>query len=110
MAYFHQNIDSLIGIFLILIAICILIFPPRFGSTFYGVTTKWTLKNETIWATGQKLFAVSIIIIGLIFFVIGTFKLREGIPSFTMVVLLFLLWALSKYSVHRILERKYPSF
>jgi uncharacterized membrane protein len=78
MRYFHQNIDSLVGIFLI--AICIFIFPPKFGSTFYGVTTKWTLKNETIWAVGQKLFAISIIIIGLIFFVIGNFNLREGIP------------------------------
>ena len=108
MIYFQQNIDILIGIFLIIFSICTFIFPPRFGNIFYGITTKWTLKNETIWAAGQKLFAISIIIIGLIFFVVGNFKLREGVPSFSMVLLLIGLWSLSKYFVHKILERKYP--
>ena len=108
MSYFYQNIDILIGIFLILIATCTFIFPPKFGNVFYGVTTKWTLKNETVWAAGQKLFAISIIIIGLIFFVIGKLNLREDVPSFSMVLLLIGLWSLSKYFVHKILERKYP--
>lgn len=66
------------------------------------------LKNETIWAAGQKLFAISILIIGLVFLVIGILKLRTDIPSFAMVLLLIVLWSLSKYFVHKILERKYP--
>jgi uncharacterized membrane protein len=107
MTYFQQNIDILVGLLFILIAISILIFPPRFGNSFYGITTKWTIKNETVWLAGQKLFAISMIIIGLIFFVIGNIKLREDIPSFSMVLLLFGLWTLSKYFVHKILERKY---
>ena len=108
MTFFHQNIDLLIGLFLLLISICTLFFPPKFGNVFYGVTTKWTLKNETVWATGQKLFAISILIIGLVFLLIGTLKLRADFPSFLMVLLLIGLWSLSKYFVHKILERKYP--
>jgi uncharacterized membrane protein len=108
MKYFQQNIDILVSIFLITFSICTFIFPPKFGNSFYGITTKWTLKNETVWAAGQKLFAISIIIIGLIFFVISNFNIREDFPSFSMVLLLIGLWSLSKYFVHKILERKYP--
>jgi uncharacterized membrane protein len=109
MTYLDKNIDLLGGLFLIFFAILILVFPPKFGNIFYGVTTKWTLKNETIWATGQKLFAISMIIIGLLFFAIGNFKQDEDIPSFSMVILLIGLWGLSKYIVHKILEKKYPA-
>ena len=85
------------------------IFPPKFGNVFYGASTKWTLKNETVWAAGQKLFAIAIIIMGVIFFVVGNLKLREALPSFSSVFLLIGLWILSKYFVHKILERKYPN-
>src|SRR6187549_1037828 len=108
MTYFQQNCYMLIGLFLMITAIFILIFPPNFGNLFFGINTKWTQKNETVWAAGQKLFAKSIIIIGLIFFVIGSFNIREYLPSFSMVLLLIGLWSLSKYIVHKILERKYP--
>ena len=108
MTYLQQNCNILIGIFLIIVGICTFIFPPKFGNTFYGAITKWTIKNETVWAAGQKLFAISIIIIGLIFFVISNFNIREDLPSFSMVLLLIGLWNLSKYFVHKILERKYP--
>ena len=109
MTFFHQNIDILIGVFLLLISICTFVYPPKFSNAFYGVTTKWTLKNETIWAAGQKLFAISILIIGFVFLLIGILKLRTDIPSFSMVLLLIGLWILSKYFVHKILERKYPT-
>ena len=98
----------MIGLFLMITAICILIFPPNFRNLFFGINTKWTQKNENVWADGQKLFAKSIIIIGLIFFVIGNINIRESLPSFSMVLLLIGLWNLSKYIVHKILERKYP--
>ena len=106
---FIMNIEIFIGMTLILIAACMFIFPPGFGNVFYGASTKWTLKNETVWAAGQKLFAISIIIIGIILFVIGQLKLRQAIPSFSTVLLLIGLWLLSKYFVHKILERKYPN-
>src|SRR5258706_9429059 len=108
MTYFDKNIDIIGGLFLILFAILMLVFPPKFGNVYYGVTTKWTLKNENIWATGQTLFAISIAAIGLLFFAIGNFKLHETIPSFSMLILLIGLWGLSKYIVHKILEKKYP--
>jgi hypothetical protein len=44
----------------------------------------------------------------LIFFVISNFNIRENHPSFSMVLLLIVLWNLSKYFVHKILERKFP--
>ena len=91
-----------------IVGICTFIFPPKFGNTFYGIITKWTVKNQTVWAAAQKLFAIPIIIIGLIFFVISNFNIREHLPSFSMVLLLIGLWNLSKYIVHKILERKYP--
>jgi uncharacterized membrane protein len=109
MTYFQQNCDTLIGLFLIIVGICTFIFPPKFANPFYGIITRWTLKNETVWAAGQKFFAKSIIIIGLIFFIISNFNLREDLPSFSMVLLLIVLWNLSKYLVHKILERKYPT-
>ena len=108
MTYLQQNCNILIGIFLMMVGICTFIFPPTFRNPFYGVMTKWRLKNETVWADGQKLFAISIIIIGLIFFVISNFNIREDVPSFFMVLLLIGFWNLSKYFVHKILERKYP--
>ena len=108
MTYLQQNCNVLIGIFMVIVGIFTFIFPPKFGNPFYGVITKWTRKNETIWADGQKLFAISIIIIGLIFFVMSNFNIPEDMPSFSMVLLLIGLWNLSKYFVHKILERKYP--
>ena len=107
MTFFHQHLDILVGTFLILCAICVFIIPPKFGNTFYGITTKWTLKNEAIWASGQKLFAISIILIGLIFLTIGNLKIREDIPSVFKVMLLIGLWSVSKLIVHKILEKKY---
>jgi len=103
-----MNIEIFIGIFLILLATCNFIFPPKFGNVYYGVTTKWTIKNETIWFAGQKLFAIAMIIIGLIIFIVGELRLRGDVLSFSTVLLLIGLWSLSKYFVHKILERKYP--
>ena len=107
MTFFHQHIDTLVGVFLILCSLSILIFPPKFGNKFYGITTKWTIKNESVWASGQKLFAISVIIIGLAFCVIGNLKIREEIPSPTMFFILVALWMASKYFVHKILQKKY---
>jgi len=103
-----MNIEIIIGIFLMLIAIWNFILPPKFGNVYYGITTKWTLKNETVWAAGQKLFATAMIIIGLIFFIVGELRLRDHILSFSSILLLIGLWSLSKHFVHKILERKYP--
>ncbi len=107
MAFFNQHIDILVGTFLILSAFCIFIFPPKFGNNFYGVTTNWTLKNKTLWVSGQKLFAMSIIIIGLIFFVIGNLKIHTEISSLPMFLILIALWTVSKYFVHKILQKKH---
>jgi len=54
MTLFQQNTESLIGLFLLLTSILTCLFPPKFGNVFYGVTTKLTVKNETIWAAHQQ--------------------------------------------------------
>ena len=108
MAFFQQNIDIIVGLLLVLAGIFTFIFPPKFGNFFYAAAAKWALKNETVWGAAQKLFAISTIIIGLVFLVIGIFNLREKTPSFSMVLLLIALWSLSKYFVYKILEKKYP--
>ena len=106
MIHFHDIIDLYVGLFLLILSICIFIVPPKFGNDIYGITTKWTLKSETAWATGQKLFAISILIIGLIFVAMGTLAIRYEIPNFAKVLLLIGLWNLSKYIVAKVIRRK----
>lgn len=109
MLNFHNNLDRLVGLFLIVCSLAVIFFPPGFGNIFYGFSTKWTMKNEAAWAAGQKLFAISTFGIGVIFSVIGSLKIREQIPPFVMVLLLIGLWNLSKHLVHKNLSHKYPN-
>jgi len=109
MANFQWNTDIYVGLFLIFCTVAILLFPPKFGNGYYGISTKWTMKNETIWEFGHKLFAVSILLIGLICLTIGSFKIRETIPSIAMVFMIFVLWNISKFFIHMILAKKFPN-
>jgi uncharacterized membrane protein len=109
MTNFHEYTDISIGLFLILCSLCIFICPPRFGNTFYGITTKRTSQNKTVWAAGQKLFAVSIIVIGVIYIIMGNLKLGDEIPDFVKFILLIGLWNLSKYIVDKTLDKNYPT-
>ena len=109
MMTFHNYISLVMGLAFILYSTAILLFPPAYGNLFYGFPTKWTLKSKETWYTGQKLFAVSTIILGLIFSILGGFKIDDNIPPYHMVLLLFTLWAVSKFFVHKILAKKYPS-
>ena len=109
MNFFHQNIDVLVGVFLIFCSLCIFIIPPKYGNAYYGVTTKLTLTNEKVWAAGQRLFGISTFAIGLIFIVIGNLSLRNDIPNFSKVLLLIGLWSISKFFVHKILKKKFPT-
>ena len=109
MTNFHENIDLYVGLLLILCSVAIFVFPPKFGNVFYGITTKWTMKNGSVWAAGQRLFAISISLMGIIFMIIGSLKIREQIPAFIMVLLLIGLWNSSKYIVHKALAKRYPN-
>lgn len=108
MTSFHNFIDIGVGLFSVLFSLIILIFPPKFGSDFYGITTKQTLRDKTTWAAGQKLFALSLIAIGVLFILIGNTNLRDTIPAFAKFALLIGLWISSKYIVNKIIETKYP--
>ena len=102
-----KDFAVIIGILLILYALVILFFPPTFGSYFYGIRTKLTMKNKTIWASGQRLFGFSLIGIGFVFFIIGILKIDEKIQRFPMVIVLIGLWALAKYFVNKTLVNKF---
>ncbi len=67
---------------LIILSIIILVFPPKFGNQFYGIRTNQTLLSEATWAKGQKLFAISILGIGFIFSILGSFKLPGKNPKY----------------------------
>ena len=106
---FH-NYDSIFsGLLLILSAITILLFPPKFGNFFYGICTKLTMKNKASWYAGQKFFAVAIFITGIIFLVLGGLKIDDNIPPFAMFAILFICWFLSKIIVHKILAGKFAA-
>ena len=82
----------------------ILIFPPRYGSSFFGLRTKVTLKNEIIWAAGQKLFAYSLLIIGLMIILFCILEIGIGI----MPLLLFIgVRKLTEYFIDKFLLNKF---
>jgi uncharacterized membrane protein len=108
MLTFHNYISFIGGLIFILYSIAIILFPPKFGSIFYGIRTKWTMRNKVTWHHGQKLFAVSVFMIGLIFSILGGLKIDDGISGYGMFALLITLWALSKFIVHKVLIQKYP--
>ncbi len=63
--------------------------------------------SATIWADGQKLFAVSGICIGFIFSILWIFKIHNELPNIAMFGILVVLWTISKYVVHKLLLKKY---
>jgi uncharacterized membrane protein len=106
---FHNYVSIFSGLLLILSAITILLFPPKFGNFFYGICTKLTMKNKASWYAGQKFFAVAIFITGIIFLVLGGLKIDDNIPQFAMFAILFICWFLSKIIVHKILAGKFAA-
>ncbi len=100
-----KNIYFFIGLFFILIAIVMIFFPPKFGNFLYGVRTKVTMRNNIIWAKGQKLFAFSFLAIGIIFSTLSIFNLDEIIKPFPMVLLLICLWKFAEFFIHKFLVR-----
>ena len=100
-----ENFYTIIGLFLILVGFTMIFFPPRFGSFLYGVRTKVTVKNKIIWANGQRLFAYSYLLIGLIVPLLGVLKLEWGIKPF---LLFICLWKLAEYFIHKFLLNKFP--
>jgi uncharacterized membrane protein len=102
------NFSVVTGFLFILFALIMILVPPAFGNFLYGVSTKLTLKNETVWAAGQRLFAFWYVGIGVILIILGALKIEDNIQMFPMAILVIALWTLAKYSVHKILLNKYP--
>ena len=101
-----KNFYTIIGLFIIVIGVTMIFFPPKFGSFLYGVRTKVTMKNSINWATGQRLFAYSYLIIGLIVPLLGILKTEVGIKPF---LLFICLWKLAEYFINKFLIRKFPA-
>jgi uncharacterized membrane protein len=104
---FHNYISIFSGLILIISAVAILLFPPKFGNFLFGIRTSHTMKNKASWYAGQKFFAFAIFITGIIFFLLGGLKLDDNIPPFAMFGLLFTSWFISKLIVHKILASKF---
>ena len=108
MLQIFKNIYFDIGLFFMLIGITMILLPPKFGNFLYGVRTKITMKNKTVWANGQRLFAFLFLTIGVIFSLISVLKLDEVIKPFPMVLLLVFLYKLIEYFIHKFLVAKFP--
>jgi len=101
-----KNLSVIVGLFLILYSCAMIFFPPKFDNMFYGVRTTWTLKNKMLWTTGQRLFAYSILIIGIILIILGVLHIDELIKPFPMVLIIICLSTITKYFVHQKLQSK----
>ena len=110
MTIYTGNIEIYGGLFLVLYSLAMFIFPPKFGNFFYGVCTKGTMQNAFAWAKGQKLFAVSLLAIGIIFFGLGSFIINDQVHPFFYVLLLIALCNISKYLINKYLGNNYPDF
>jgi uncharacterized membrane protein len=105
----NWNGNTSVGLFLILWAILIVLFPPKYGNDIYGISTRVTLRNEVVWNYAQKLLAYSLIIAGLIFTVLGFIRIQNTNQYLGSVILLIITWKLSKYIINKILAGKYPN-
>lgn len=101
------NFSIIVGLLLILFSSAMIFFPPRFGSFFYGVRTRWTMKSKMGWRSGQRKFAFSIMIIGAILTAIGFLKIEQLIKPFPIALMIIGLWVIAKYFVHKNLKKNF---
>lgn len=101
------NFSVIAGLLLVLFGSAMILFPPKFGSFFYGVRTKWTMKDKVVWKTGQRNFAFSIMIIGIILATTGFLKIGQLTNPFLIPLLVIALWVIAKYFVHKNLKNKF---
>jgi uncharacterized membrane protein len=104
-----KNFYVIIGLLFIVIAFIMIFFPPKFGNFLYGVRTKLTMKNSTLWAKSQRLYAYSFLATGIIFSILSILKLDEIIKPFPMVLLLICLWKFAEYFIQKYLVSKFPT-
>jgi uncharacterized membrane protein len=104
------NALSIVGILLIVYSIIVFIIPPKFMNGTFGIKTKMTSINEEIWYSGQRLLAISLIILGLIFGIMGLFKIQEKYMYIVLAILLIASWFRIKNVIDIILEKRYPNF
>lgn len=101
-----KSFPFVVGLFLIAYSLLVLLFPPKFLNFWYGIHTKMTKKNSVIWSAGQKLFAYAIFGIGLVSIVLSILHFKsEDSPS--PIIWIIGLWALSRFIVDKILEKKF---
>ena len=101
------NFLSLTGFFIILYALILYYFPPKYLSIWYGINTSTTKKNKMNWYRGQKLFSFIILGIGIIFVVLGATAVIPKQHEFTFMLFLFAIWNLSKFIINHFIEKQY---
>lgn len=105
---YHWNGYTTIGLVLIIYGILILLFPPKFESNMFGISTKMTMKNKDIWLHGQKLLAYALLAMGFIYIILSILQLLVIIQYWVLVILFMVFWVLTKFSINKILSKKYP--
>jgi uncharacterized membrane protein len=94
---------------LVIYSVLILVSPPKFDNKFYGVSTNWTIKNAAIWAAGQKLFGMAILMIGIIVLLLKYVYTSQQISNIQITLIIYVLAGLSRFVVHKVLSRKFSS-
>lgn len=102
------NLITIGGGLSVLSGLFYLIIPPKYNSSWYGIKTTVTARNEDTWKYGNKLFACAIIITGIILCVIGITPLKRMMAKFLGVIIIILMWQLAKKIVHGMINKKYP--
>jgi hypothetical protein len=62
-----MNTASIAALVLLVCSAGFLLFPPAFGSRFFGLRIPETLADEASWKWGQTIYALGLGLLGLIF-------------------------------------------
>ena len=97
------NTFTLVSIGLILMGVIMLLFPPKFGNTLYGVSNKETNRNEEMWKLGQRLYAYAFLLMGAAFELLGILmeKIYGKFQSLIGLIMLIGLWLIAKKVINK---------
>ena len=92
------------SIVIITFGIILLIFPAKFGNSFFGPKVKSVLENERNWKTGQTYNALLYIFLGLASLLFIVFDTRE--QALIMMILFILLYTRGVKLIDRIIKNR----
>lgn len=102
------NTTTLVSIALLLLGISMLLFPPKFGNSIFGISNQATTRDEESWKLGQRLYAYALLIMGVIIEIAGLIlEISEAkYKSLISLGLLIGLWLIAKIIINNRLGAK----